>query len=151
MFLLQCDFIHMFIGLLEQFHNFGVLEQKLFLLHNRHCTMCYVFCWQYRQYNITEYKLHICSVSDMWRGCFLFVRCDTMHIAIAVLRKQPVNPTNPMKPLYWTRIIVPTSGQPSSVANRWVVFVMPMLYFLAGNVEASHRKLFLKWKRLLKE
>ncbi|PNF17727.1 hypothetical protein B7P43_G07384 [Cryptotermes secundus] len=35
----------------------------------------------------------------------------------AMLRKQPVNPTIPMKPLYWTRIIVPPSGQPAPVAS----------------------------------
>jgi hypothetical protein len=74
-----------------------------------------------------------------------------MHIVIAVLRKQPVNPTIPMKPLYWTRIIVPPSGQPAPVANRCVVFAVPTLYFLAGNVKASHRKLFCKVKGTMKK
>lgn len=85
------------------------------------------------------------------KGIFLFVWCDTMHIAIAVLRKQPLNPTIPMKPLYWTRIIVPPSGQPAPVANRCVVYAVPYLYFFVGSVEASHRKLFCKVKRTLKK
>jgi hypothetical protein len=87
----------------------------------------------------------------MGKGYFLFVWCDTMHIAIAVLRKQPVNPSIPMKPLYWTRIIVPPSGQPAPVANRCVVFAVPTLYFLAGSVKASHRKLYCTVKRTLKK
>jgi hypothetical protein len=74
-----------------------------------------------------------------------------MHIAIAVLRKQPVNPTIPMKPLYWTRIIMPPSGQPAPLANRCVDFALRSLYFLAGSVEASHRKLFCKMKGTLKK
>jgi hypothetical protein len=53
-----------------------------------------------------------------------------MHIDIAVMRKQPVNPTIPMKPLYWTRIIVPTSGQPASLANRCVVLLFPLCTLL---------------------
>ncbi|XP_021933478.1 formin-2 isoform X2 [Zootermopsis nevadensis] len=35
----------------------------------------------------------------------------------AMLRKQPVNPIIPMKPLYWTRIIVPPTGQPPPLGN----------------------------------
>jgi hypothetical protein len=59
---------------------------------------------------------------NVGRRCFLFVWCNTMHVAIAVLRKQPVNPTVPMKPLYWTRIIVPPSKQQLSLANGYVQF-----------------------------
>nr|CAD7257648.1 unnamed protein product [Timema shepardi] len=33
----------------------------------------------------------------------------------AMLRKQPVNPEVPMKPLYWTRIIVPSTASPPPV------------------------------------
>ncbi|KAJ9582147.1 hypothetical protein L9F63_003489, partial [Diploptera punctata] len=35
----------------------------------------------------------------------------------AVLRKQPVNPIIPMKPLYWTRIIVPATAQQVSTSS----------------------------------
>jgi len=35
----------------------------------------------------------------------------------AMLRKKPLTPDVPMKPLYWTRIIVPPSDQPDSAAS----------------------------------
>ena len=58
-----------------------------------------------------------------------------MHIAIAVLRKQPLTPAIPMKPLYWTRIIVPPSGQPASPANRCVDFHCAKLHLVAGSIK----------------
>jgi len=47
----------------------------------------------------------------------------------AMLRKQPLTPVVPMKPLYWTRIIVPPTDQPDSPANS------PASSFLAAGSE----------------
>lgn len=48
---------------------------------------------------------------------FRYLHRVTQCFAFVVMRKQPLNPDVPMKPLYWTRILVPVTASSQASAN----------------------------------